>query len=125
MAVNVNPTIQIILSGNQITNSNQTYSWTFENKIEETVNLTNVSSPYTLDYANVKVGKVLIISGTGVFNIVLTSGTNVITLINDGTIPTIIPVTAAFLTGLTSITFTTASTTAIQVFANVYGGVAV
>lgn len=137
-----NPAIKISVTGDPITNYLDTYTFPLENKVEETANIIGTApvlpsttwtegTPYTINYANVLKGQMLFIygDGTGLFHINFTETQTIggtptavtFSIPNDGTIPTVINISAAFLSGLTSLTVSTPSQTSMQVFVGIYG----
>lgn len=140
-----NPAIKLSITGDPITGYLETFGFTLENKVEETANIIGTASVapatvwtmgthYVVNYANVQKGQLLLIygDGTGVFDINFTQTQTIggtptsvtFSIPNDGTIPTMINVSASFLSGLTALSVSTASQTAMQVFIGIYGNTA-
>lgn len=131
MAIITNPTLRLVLQGSQISQVDQSFSWSLENKLEETYSLISTNSPITLNFSNIAKAKVLMLSGDGTtaFNVIITQTQTIggnptsvsFTIPNTGDIPTLFNITPAWLAGLTSIQISTASTTATQVSVSMYG----
>ena len=142
ITVTNNPSVKISYTGDPVTNYLNTYSFTLENKVEETANIIGTApvapsttwtmgTPYVINYANVQKGQMLFVYGDGTasFNINFTETQTIggtptsvtFSIPNDGTIPTLINLNATFLSGLTALSVSTSSQTSIQVFVGVYG----
>jgi hypothetical protein len=136
------PSIKISIQGDDIDNSVNTYTWVQENKTEVTVNLQGTApvSPsttwtpgttYILSYGNIADPYVLLVfgDGLGTFSINLNFSQTIggtptaltLALNNDGTIPTILNLSAAWLATLTSISLVTSSAVVTQIFIGIYG----
>lgn len=119
MAINLEPSLQIKLLGTQVTNFDETNSFTLDNKDEYTFEIQSTSSPVLIALNKVPNTKLIFVHATGDFSLNFTTALGTFTILCTGNF--VLNTSQSFITSLVSLTVTTTSTNLIKVYFNIYG----
>jgi hypothetical protein len=119
MDINLEPSVQIKITGTQITNLDTTSTFTLDNKDEYSFEIQSVSSPVSIPLNRVPNTKLIHIHGTGDYTLTFTTAVGAFVIPCTGSF--LLNTSQAFITSLVSLTCITASRTMIKVFVDIYG----
>jgi len=113
--------LRIRMDGTNVATFDETSTFSLGEKVEERYTLVDTDGVITLNYSNLTTPKVLVFIGSGAFTVRFNDGVNDFDLVSDGSTPTIIPISASFLSAYPTLQILTTSTTDITVDFKAYG----
>lgn len=131
-AIHYEPTIQVKITGSEVTPFDISNTFTLDTKLEETHNIQSTSSAKIIDLSNVSNIKELIFYSASSFTVhLIKTITSPLSETFDYTIdipvnagyPLILPVNSSFIEGLEEINITTDNANIIKVYVKAYGEV--
>ena len=115
------PVLQVKLTGEEnVTQLNQSETWSLSEKVELDYSLTASDGEQTLDYSHIDTVRTIVIYGTGDYYINVTVGSNTEIAFESQDFFVLSP-SAAFAATITAITISTDESVAITVKVRIYG----